>query len=24
MRITLPKGMAFLEPLFNWLNTLIY
>jgi len=24
MRITLPKGMKFLEPLFNWLNTLIY
>ncbi|MDH5530931.1 MAG: tripartite tricarboxylate transporter TctB family protein [Paracoccaceae bacterium] len=24
MRITLPKGMKFTEPLFNWLNTIIY
>ena len=24
MRITLPKGMKFLEPVFNWLNTIIY
>ena len=24
MRITLPKGMSFLEPVFNWLNTIIY
>jgi hypothetical protein len=24
MRITLPKGMKFLEPIFNWLNTIIY
>ncbi|HEY9057738.1 MAG TPA: tripartite tricarboxylate transporter TctB family protein [Aurantimonas sp.] len=24
MRITLPKGMAFLEPVFNALNTIIY
>ncbi len=24
MRITLPKGMPFLEPLFNFLNTIIY
>lgn len=24
MRITLPKGMGFMEPLFNWLNTIIY
>ena len=24
MRITLPKGMAFLEPVFNYLNTIIY
>jgi hypothetical protein len=24
MRITLPKGMKFLEPVFNYLNTLIY
>lgn len=24
MRITLPKGMIFMEPIFNYLNTLIY
>ncbi len=24
MRVTLPKGMKFTEPFFNWLNTLIY
>lgn len=24
MRITLPKGMKFLEPVFNYLNTIIY
>lgn len=24
MRVTLPKGMGFMEPLFNWLNTIIY
>ena len=24
MRITLPKGMPFLEPIFNLLNTIIY
>jgi len=24
MRITMPKGMPFTEPLFNWLNTIIY
>ena len=24
MRITLPKGMKFLEPVFNFLNTIIY
>lgn len=24
MRITLPKGMAFMEPIFNYLNTIIY
>ena len=24
MRITLPKGMRFTEPVFNYLNTLIY
>ena len=24
MRITLPKGMSFLEPVFNLLNTIIY
>ena len=24
MRVTLPKGMAFTEPFFNWLNTIIY
>ena len=24
MRITLPKGMKFTEPLFNFLNTIIY
>lgn len=24
MRVTLPKGMWFMEPLFNWLNTIIY
>lgn len=24
MRITLPKGMSFLDPVFNWLNTIIY
>lgn len=24
MRITLPKGMPFLEPVFNYLNTIIY
>lgn len=24
MRITLPKGMSFLDPVFNWLSTLIY
>ena len=24
MRITLPKGMPFLEPLFNYMNTIIY
>lgn len=24
MRITMPKGMKFMEPLFNYLNTLIY
>jgi len=24
MRITLPKGMSFTDPLFNWLGTLIY
>jgi putative tricarboxylic transport membrane protein len=24
MRITLPKGMRFLDPVFNWLSTLIY
>lgn len=24
MRITLPKGMKFLEPVFNYMNTIIY
>ncbi len=24
MRVTLPKGMKFTEPFYNWLNTLIY
>ena len=24
MRITLPKGMPFLEPVFNYMNTIIY
>ena len=24
MRITLPKGMKFLEPFFNYMNTIIY
>jgi putative tricarboxylic transport membrane protein len=24
MRITLPKGWKFTEPLFNWLNNIIY
>ena len=24
MRVTMPKGMGFTEPLFNWLNTIIY
>ncbi len=24
MRVTLPKGMSFTEPVFNYLNTLIY
>ncbi len=24
MRVTLPKGMKFMEPLFNYLNTIIY
>ena len=24
MRVTLPKGMAFTEPFYNWLNTIIY
>jgi len=24
MRVTMPKGMKFTEPLFNWLNTIIY
>lgn len=24
MRITLPKGMPFLEPFFNYMNTIIY
>jgi hypothetical protein len=24
MRITLPKGMSFLEPIFNALNNIIY
>jgi putative tricarboxylic transport membrane protein len=24
MRVTLPKGMKFTEPLFNWLNNFIY
>ena len=24
MRVTMPKGMRFTEPFFNWLNTLIY
>lgn len=24
MRVTLPKGMPFTEPLFNYLNTIIY
>ncbi|MCB2094685.1 MAG: tripartite tricarboxylate transporter TctB family protein [Rhodobacteraceae bacterium] len=24
MRVTLPKGMSFTEPFFNWLNTIIY
>jgi hypothetical protein len=24
MRVTLPKGMRFTEPFFNWLNTIIY
>lgn len=24
MRVTLPKGMGFMDPLFNWLNTIIY
>lgn len=24
MRITLPKGMSFMEPIFNYMNTIIY
>ena len=24
MRVTLPKGMKFTEPFYNWLNTIIY
>jgi putative tricarboxylic transport membrane protein len=24
MRVTLPKGMQFTEPFYNWLNTIIY
>lgn len=24
MRVTMPKGMKFTEPLYNWLNTIIY
>jgi putative tricarboxylic transport membrane protein len=24
MRVTLPKGMGFTEPFYNWLNTIIY
>lgn len=24
MRVTLPKGMPFTEPFFDWLNTIIY
>jgi hypothetical protein len=24
MRVTMPKGMPFLEPFFNLLNTIIY
>ena len=24
MRITMPKGLAFTEPLYNWLYTIIY
>ena len=24
MRVTMPKGMKFTEPLFNYLNTIIY
>jgi len=24
MRVTMPKGMSFTEPVFNYLNTLIY
>ncbi len=24
MRVTMPKGMGFTEPFYNWLNTIIY
>ncbi|HEY9039679.1 MAG TPA: tripartite tricarboxylate transporter TctB family protein [Roseovarius sp.] len=24
MRVTLPKGLGFTEPFYNWLNTIIY
>ncbi len=24
MRVTMPKGMRFTEPFYNWLNTIIY
>lgn len=24
MRVTMPKGMKFTEPFYNWLNTIIY
>jgi putative tricarboxylic transport membrane protein len=24
MRVTMPKGLGFTEPFFNWLNTIIY